>query len=65
MIFSDHDYWIMAKTADNIGKLRDRCHGQLNNIIANIVTLDDPYYMRNLTPGTYAATLYYAPNANR
>ena len=32
--------------------------GQLNNIIAKIRHMDDPYYM-NLEPGTYAATLYY------
>ena len=33
--------------------------GQINNRVINIRSIGIPYYMENLSPGTYAATLAY------
>lgn len=52
-VFSPNDQYQMAIANAAIGWLTLQGYGPLTNIIENIKTIDDPYYMRNLPTATY------------
>jgi hypothetical protein len=54
-IFTPNDQYQMALANAAIGWLPFQGFGPLTNIIERIKSIDDPYYMRELTPATYGS----------
>ncbi len=53
-IFDGFDLYSMAVANTHLATLRYRSQGELINKLIIIKSLDDPYYMKNLSPGTYS-----------